>query len=81
MAVTSDQVIVDSGATTALLKIGINHQAKPANQPYAGIPGKKRSVVPRQEVKNGDADIWESFDDPVLKCEGVENDQRWVERN
>lgn len=37
MAVTADQVIVDSGATTALLKIGINHQAKPANQPYAGI--------------------------------------------
>ncbi|KAJ0270281.1 hypothetical protein COL940_011801 [Colletotrichum noveboracense] len=81
MAVTADQVIVDSGATTALLKIGIYAQAKPANQPYAGIPGKKRSVAPRQEVKDGDADMWESFGDPVLECEGVEKEQRWVERN
>ncbi|KAI8181368.1 hypothetical protein K4K54_000405 [Colletotrichum sp. SAR 10_86] len=81
MSVTADQVIVDSGATTALLQTGINHQAKPANQPYAGIPGKKRSVAPRQEVKDGDADMWESFDDPVLECEGVEKEQRWVERN
>ncbi|EQB47105.1 subtilase [Colletotrichum gloeosporioides Cg-14] len=81
MAVTADQVIVDSGAITAPLQTGINHQAKPANQPYAGIRCKQRSVAPRQEVKDGDADMWQSFDHPVLECEGVEKEPRWVERN